>query len=185
MGLTYFKRFRMEIDLTGRQLTSPALPEGYLALPWDDSLVETHAETKYHSFRSEIDANVFPCLGDWSGCHRLMHEIRAKPGFLPGATWLVAHQAADGTREYCGTIQGIRDYAGLGAIQNLGVTPEHRGRQLGSCLLLRALEGFQKAGVRRAFLEVTAQNDGAIRLYHRVGFVKARTVYKAVEVAYS
>lgn len=185
MGLTYFKRFRMEIDLTGRQLTSPVLPEGYLALPWDDSLVETHAEAKYHSFRSEIDANVFPCLGDWSGCHRLMHEIRAKAGFLPGATWLVAHQAADGTREYCGTIQGIRDYAGMGAIQNLGVTPEHRGRRLGSCLLLRALEGFQKAGVRRAFLEVTAQNDGAIRLYHRVGFVKARTVYKAVEVAYS
>lgn len=185
MGLTYFKRFRMEIDLTGRLLTAPALPQGYLVVPWDDSLVETHAETKYHSFRSEIDANVFPCLGDWSGCHRLMHEIRAKPGFLPGATWLVAHQSFDDTLEYCGTIQGIRDYAGLGAIQNLGVTPEHRGRQLGSCLLLRALEGFQKAGVRRAFLEVTAQNDGAIRLYHRVGFVKARTVYKAVEVAYS
>lgn len=185
MGLTYFKRFRMEIDLLGRQLSAPPLPEGYVALPWDDSLVETHAETKYHSFRSEIDANVFPCLGDWSGCHRLMHEIRAKPGFLPGATWLIAYQSEDGAREYCGTIQGIRDYAGLGAIQNLGVTPEHRGRRLGSCLLLRSLEGFQKAGVRRAFLEVTAQNDGAIRLYHRVGFVKARTVYKAVEVAYS
>lgn len=175
----------MEIDLTGRDLLPPALPPGYRAVPWDDSLVDTHAVTKYHSFRSEIDANVFPCLGDWAGCLRLMHEIRAKPGFLPGTTWLIAHDAIDGTREYCGTIQGIRDYAELGAIQNLGVTPEHRGRQLGSALLLLALEGFQRAGIRRAFLEVTAQNDGAIRLYHRVGFVKARTVYKAVEVAYS
>ncbi len=185
MGLTYFKRFRMEIDLTGRQLGAPSLPKGYRALAWDDSLLETHAETKYHSFRSEIDANVFPCLGDWAGCHRLMNEIRAKAGFLPGATWLIARDTAEGTPEYCGTIQGIRDYAGLGAIQNLGVTPEHRSRQLGTCLLQLALTGFQQAGLRRAFLEVTAQNDGAIRLYHRVGFVKARTVYKAVEVAYS
>ena len=185
MGLTYFKRFRMEIDLTGRLCVPPPLPEGYRLLSWEDSLLEVHAETKYHSFRSEIDANVFPCLGDWAGCHRLMHEIRGKQGFLPDATWLVGHAADDGSVEYCGTIQGIRDYAGLGAIQNLGVTPEHRGRQLGTCLLLQALDGFRRSGVRRAFLEVTAQNEGAIRLYQRIGFSKARTVYKAVEVAYS
>lgn len=186
MGLTYFKRFRMEIELTARQLAPPPLPPGYRLVPWAEELLEVHAEAKYNSFRTEIDANVFPCLGDWAGCHRLMHEIRGKQGFLPGATWLIACQASDdATPEYCGTIQGIRDYAGLGAIQNLGVTPEHRGRNLGGCLLAKALEGFQKAGIRRAFLEVTAQNSGAIRLYQRVGFCKARTVYKAVEVAYS
>ena len=78
MGLTYFKRYRMEIDLTGRQLAAPPLPLGYRLLPWDDSLLEAHAETKFRSFHSEIDANVFPCLGDWAGCHRLMNEIRAK-----------------------------------------------------------------------------------------------------------
>jgi hypothetical protein len=51
--------------------------------------------------------------------------------------------------------------------------------------MLQSLHGFQSAGLRRVFLEVTAQNDGAIRLYQRLGFSKARTVYKAVEVAYS
>ena len=186
MGLTYFKRFRMEIELSGRQFPQTELPVGYRLLAWDDALLEAHAEAKYHSFRSEIDANVFPCLGDWAGCHRLMHEICAKQGFLPAATWLVVRDAAGiETPEYCGTIQGIRDYAGLGAIQNLGVTPEHRGRRLGSCLLDHALAGFQQAGLHRAFLEVTAQNADAIRLYQRLGFSKARTVYKAVEVAYS
>jgi GNAT superfamily N-acetyltransferase len=186
MSLTYFKRFRMEIDLTGRQLAPPMVPVGYRLVGWDESLIEAHAEAKFHSFHSEIDANVFPCLGEWAGCQRLMHEIRGKQGFLPGATWLIAHDTLDsGGVEYCGTIQGIRDYAGLGAIQNLGVTPEHRGRQLGTCLLMKALEGFQRAGLRRCFLEVTAQNNGAIRLYQRMGFAKSRTVYKAVEVAYS
>jgi GNAT superfamily N-acetyltransferase len=185
MGLTYFKRFRMEIDLVGRQFVPLDVPGGYRLLAWDDALLEAHAEAKYHSFRGEIDSNVFPCLGDWVGCQRLMQEIREKPGFLPGATWLAVCESADGGSEYCGTIQGIRDYAGMGAIQNLGVTPEHRDRKLGTSLLLRALAGFQAAGLQRAFLEVTAQNHDAIRLYQRVGFSKARTVYKAVEVAYS
>ena len=49
--------------------------------------MEAHADVKYLSFRTEIDANVFPCLGDCDGCLRLMHEIRQKPGFLPEATW--------------------------------------------------------------------------------------------------
>ena len=77
VGLTYFKRFRMEIDLTGRVLRGPDLPTDYQLLAWDDALLEIHAETKYNSFRSEIDANVFPCLGDWAGCQR--HRPRGRP----------------------------------------------------------------------------------------------------------
>jgi ribosomal protein S18 acetylase RimI-like enzyme len=186
MGLTYFKRFRMETDLRGRQLVVPPVPAGYHLLPWDASLLETHAEVKYHSFRAEIDANVFPCFCDYAGCLRLMREIVAKDGFLPEATWLVAYvDPASGQTEYCGTVQGIRDHGGVGAIQNLGITPEHRDRKLGSVLMLKALEGFCRAGLHGVFLEVTAQNEGAIRLYRRLGFWKAKTVYKAVEVAYS
>jgi GNAT superfamily N-acetyltransferase len=196
MVLTYFKRFRMEIDLKSDLLSEPELPPGYRFVPWDPRLLGVHADTKYQSFRTEIDANVFPCLGESEGCLRLMREIVRKDGFLPAATWLIArvdgfglHGAApsDGFQslEYCGTIQGIRDRSGYGAVQNLGITPEHRGRKLGSALLLKALQGFYRSGLPRGFLEVTAQNEGAIRLYRRMGFRKARTVYKAVEVAYS
>lgn len=185
MGLTYFKRFRMEIDLRIRP-QAPALPCGYRFVPWDPLLLEAHAEAKFHSFRTEIDANVFPCLGDMEGCTRLMREISRKEGFLPAATWLLAwHDGYSRYLEYCGTVQGIREKTNLGAIQNLGITPDHRGRGLGTLLLLRSLEGFRNLGLRRAALEVTCQNEGAIRLYRRMGFCKVRTVYKAVEVAYS
>ena len=194
-GLTYFKRYRMEIDLD-RSLAAPLPPVGFRYIPWDQRLLDTHADTKYRSFRAEIDANIFSCLGDAEGCQRLMLEISRKEGFLPEATWLIAYDgpgasAADRSTAaeitprtvFCGTVQGIRDRTGFGAIQNLGVTPEFRGLGLGSCLLLKALEGFHRVGLRRSFLEVTAQNDGAIRLYRRLGFHKARTVYKAVEGA--
>lgn len=181
MGLTYFKRFRMEIDLGGRLPPEPALPPGYRLIPWRPDLLPAHAEAKFNSFRAEIDANVFPCLGAYDGCVRLMQEISRKEGFLPEATWLLA--CDDPTAEFCGTIQGIRDRSGLGAIQNLGIVPEHRNRGLGSCLMHRSLVGFHRANVRRVFLEVTAQNEGAIKLYRRLGYIKARTVYKAVEIA--
>src|SRR5207244_2723818 len=114
MSLTYYKRFRMEIDLRARDFSRIPAPVGYRLLPWDESLLEAHAETKYHSFRNEIDAHVFPCLGDYAGCLRLMGEIAHKQGFLPGATWLLA-QTTTGRdiTDYCGTIQGIRDRSGL------------------------------------------------------------------------
>jgi hypothetical protein len=171
----------MEIDLTSVDSREPPLPVGYHLAAWDPGLLPAHAESKYLSFRTEIDANVFPCLGEYDGCVRLMQEISRKDGFLPEATWLAIND--EGPGEFCGTVQGIRDRSGLGAIQNLGIVPEHRGRGLGSALMMKALNGFRRAGLRRAYLEVTAQNDGAIKLYRRLGFAKARTVYKAIEVS--
>ena len=152
-------------------------------------MLDAFAETKYLSFRGEIDSNVFPCLGELAGCRRLMSEIAQKPGFLAEATWLVEYTpeyTASSRRgvEYCGTIQGVRDYAGLGAIQNLGITPEHRNNGLGTALLGHALQGFRRTGLQRVYLEVTAENAGAIRLYRRLGFVTVKTVFKAVEAAF-
>jgi ribosomal protein S18 acetylase RimI-like enzyme len=114
-----------------------------------------------------------------------MEEIMAKPGFLPGATWLCASRGDTGAALYCGTVQGVIDRNGMGSIQNLGIVPEQRGHGLGAALMQMALMGFQRAGLRRVFLEVTAQNSGAVRLYKRLGFSRARTVYKVSEIAYA
>jgi len=175
----------MEIDLRRGSYAPAPVPQPYLLSAWSDSLVEAHAHAKFSSFCYEIDANVFPCLGNREGCYRLMREIARRDGFLPNATWLLEHTGENGTPEVCGTIQGVRDNRGFGAIQNLGITPNHRGMGLGTILLFHTLRGFQEAGLQRAFLEVTAQNVGAVRLYHRLGFRTVRTVYKAADVAYA
>jgi len=181
----YFKRYRMEITLAGRDLVPPRAPAGYRFEPWNPALLEAFAEAKYRSFRSEIDSNVFPCLGEVDGCLRLMREIVRKPGFLPETTWLLTFVRGEKLPQFCGTVQGIRDVSGLGAIQNLGIAPEHRNSGLGTILLFYALRGFREAGIGRVYLEVTAQNEGALRLYRRFGFVTVKTVYKAVEHVYS
>jgi ribosomal protein S18 acetylase RimI-like enzyme len=184
MSVSYFKRFRMEIDLRGRRIDTLSVPAGYRLVGWTPERLNIHAETKFHSFRHEIDADVFNCLGDLDGCYRLMHEIASKDGFLPEATWLAAY-VAGGAMEYCGTIQGIRASNKYGGIQNVGIMPAHRGRGIGTSLIVAALVGFQQVGLPRAYLEVTAQNERAVRLYKRLGFQRTKTLFKAVELAYS
>jgi hypothetical protein len=186
MGLTYFKRYRMEIDLIGLDWSPPALPDGYRFVPWEDALVDAHAEAQHLCFRDEIDANVFPCFGELAGCRRLIQEIARKQGFLPKATWLVVYEGAGSRRaDVCGTVQAIRDRHGLGSVQNIGITARHRNHCVGTGLLYKSFEGFLRAGLTRVHLEVTAQNTGAVRLYRRIGFRTVKTVFKPAEVVCS
>jgi GNAT superfamily N-acetyltransferase len=186
MSVSYFKRFRMEIDLRGRSFAPASIPPGYRLLAWHPDHLPEHAEAKYQSFRHEIDAEVFSCLGDQIGCFKLMEEISDKEGFLAEATWLAAYMGDGPDRiDYCGTIQGIRASHRLGGIQNIGITPPHRRRGVGTALIMAALSGFQQVGLPRAYLEVTAQNEPAVRLYKQLGFQRTKTLYKAVEFAFS
>ncbi len=186
MAVIYFKRYRMEIELAAA-IDQPPLPEYFDLLPWTESLLALHAQVKYRCFRQELDANVFPSLGDREGCRRLMTDICHRTGFVPQATWLLQYWPPNERKpDLVGTVQGVLDESNnQGAIQNLGIVPQLRGKGLGSLLMSRALAGFASAGLTRAYLEVTAQNVGAVRLYERLGFQRVKTVYKAAEVAYA
>ena len=126
---------------------------------------------------------MFPSLGDADGCFKLMKDISSSSNFVPEATWLLVH--ADPSREFsvnCGTVQGIMDGPDLGLIQNIGVVESYRGQGLGSLIVRKSLAGFQSAGAKVVSLEVTTQNESAIRLYERLGFQTKKIVYKTVEV---
>ena len=172
----YFKRYRMELVLRG-PLSPVELPAGFHWRTWDEALLAMHAEVKFLSFQQHEDAIVFPSLGTRGGCHDLMAAIRYHAGFCAQATWLIA--GPDGC---VGTVQGLLDDNGFGGIQNLGVVPECRGLGLGRALLLQALAGFASVGVPRAFLEVTATNLPAVRMYRSVGFRAYKTHYRGVEL---
>jgi ribosomal protein S18 acetylase RimI-like enzyme len=186
MQISYFKRYRMQIDLHefSPKLEDPiSLPEHFQMHEWSERLLEAHAEAKYLSFQNEIDCNVFPCLGDQDGCERLMNEISRRSGFLPEATWLITYKdPASDRRMNIGTVQGIREQKDVGSIQNIGITQPYRGRGLGSLIVKRCLAGFAEAGVRFVTLEVTANNSKAHRLYQRLGFRILKVVFKSAEI---
>jgi ribosomal protein S18 acetylase RimI-like enzyme len=172
----------MEVDLRRWRRPPVAVRPGYRFLPWSPDLLDEHAEVKFLSFRDELDAVVFPCLGELESCQRLMQEISERDGFVPEATWLAIYAPA-GARfsEPCGTIQAIRVQRNKANIQNIGVTPHHRGGGVGAGLILSSLCGLQQVGVPRVALEVTAENDVAVRLYRRLGFKVIKTLYKAAD----
>ena len=181
--LVFFKRYRMQFDLRNHCFDELIPPPNFRLLQWKPRLLAAHAEAKFRSFRDELDANVFPCLGDADGCLKLMNDISGRSSFVPEATWLVAH--SDPEREYlvnCGTVQGIMDGPDIGLIQNIGIVKSYRGLGLGSLILMKSLAGFQVAGAKVVSLEVTVQNDSAIRLYERLGFKTQKILYKSVDV---
>jgi ribosomal protein S18 acetylase RimI-like enzyme len=179
MSLQYFKRFRMEFDL-GHAFPAADLPRGFAWGAWNPAEVDRHAWVKFLSFRDEVDADVFPCLSDYTGCFRLMSDISEQTQFAAAATWLIAHEH-DGTSLDCGTIQGMAVTDALGAIQNVGVAPEFRRRGIGRALVLKSLAGFRSLGLKRVYLEVTAANYPAVELYRNIGFHITRTMYRSAE----
>ena len=186
MGITYFKRYQMELDLESWDPVDEPLPRDYYFIAWHEQHLEDHAHVKYTSFKNEIDANVFPSLAEFESCRRLMKEISGRSNFLVDGTWLLSYQPDSGDPpEYCGTIQALFDSNQRGAVQNLGITPRHRGLKLGTLLLFKALRHFKEMGINRSMLEVTAQNVGALRLYKRLGFRIMKTVYKPSSVIHS
>lgn len=181
MNIRYFRRYRMEFDFARSPLPPAHLPEGYHWLPWHHRFLDRHSLVKFASFHTEIDAQVFPCLGEVNGCRKLMRDICKQSAFLPQATWLITYRFDDWSEMTdCATIQGLGKSAALGAVQNVGVIPEHRGLGLGRALVLKALDGFRSAGLKRVYLEVTADNEQAVALYQSIGFRLTRTLYKAV-----
>ena len=172
-AVSYFKRYKMEVEL--RDLPPPMLPPDFHWRAWGEDVLAGHADVLYDSFHQEVDAVIFSSLGSPAGCVTLMNVISRRMNFVPEATWLVVGPAGP-----CGAIQGLHERGYLGAVQNVGVTPAWRGRGVGEALVLQALHGFRRAGLDRALLEVTAQNETAQRLYRRLGFRRSKTLYKAV-----
>lgn len=60
-------------------------------------------------------------------------------------------------------------------INNVAMRPTFRGRGLGTSLMHHVLAEGRRLGARRATLEVRASNEGARRLYERLGFYVAGT----------
>ena len=57
-------------------------------------------------------------------------------------------------------------------IGNICIVPECRGQGVGRMLIDSLLSDLKSRGVCKVFLEVESDNESAIRLYERSGFVK-------------
>ena len=92
-----------------------------------------------------------------------------------GASDIVWQTDAGGERHAMGPIIGlcgVRCVAGTGEITNVCVAASHRGHHVGRRMLIQLLERGRGLGITDYTLEVRASNEGAIRLYEGLGFVR-------------
>ena len=88
-----------------------------------------------------------------------------------GYPQLVAH---DGARVvgWCDILPGQRVTMRHCGTLGLGLLPEHRGKGLGRELIAACIAKAPDVGVTRIQLDVRADNERALRLYERMGFVR-------------
>ena len=176
----FVKRNQMVFDFTKTIPKSPQLPTGFWFAQWSASLLEPHADVLHRSFRYDSDGAVFTTFRQYRHCRRLMEMLADSPFFLPEATLLIAYGDPNDFFEYVANIQGLKLADDLGAIQNVAVLPEYRRRGIGRTLVLGALQGFQRAGVKRITLEATSDNLPAVNLYDQIGFSTFHVYYREI-----
>lgn len=183
MSALFCRRLRMQVDLRKYPAIEPQLPDGYRWTVWSPELLDRHANVKFRCFAEDQDGRVFQSLREEYGCRQLMEFISQHEQFMPTATWLLTiDDLNSGESTDCGTVQGLAPTPILGAVQNLGVLPEHRGQGLGRAIMQKGLLGFQNAGLQFVTLEVTDGNHTAIALYESLGFELQKTLFRRVEV---
>jgi ribosomal protein S18 acetylase RimI-like enzyme len=137
---------------------------------WERKYDRHAASLLYHTYRDHVDAVINEQYGSAGGAARLIENIVQLRGcgeFVEPASCVVIHRA---TRKLAGVLAltAVRPFTAH--IPQIAVVPEFQGTGLGSFMLKLAFEELQGRGFKEVSLTVTAVNQGAVRLYERLGF---------------
>lgn len=138
--------------------------------PWSERWLEAAAELIARSYQGHIDSRINDQYQSVAGARRFLHNITNYPGcgaFYPPAA-MVALDRWSGELRALSLTSLVEPR--VGHITQVCVAPELRGQGLGGELLWRTTEAFLTRGCQALSLTVSASNDGAVRLYQRIGF---------------
>ncbi|MGQ5580105.1 mycothiol synthase [Streptomyces sp. ECR3.8] len=165
LGLTLFRELRqMRRPLAGLDLPDPVLPEGVTVRAFepgrDDAawLALNAAAFAHHPEQGSLT-------------QRDLDDRKAEPWFDPAGFFLA---------ESDGRLVGfhwtkVHAEQGLGEVYVLGVAPDAQGGGLGKALTTIGLRHLADQGLPTAMLYVDADNEAAVSVYQRLGFVTHET----------
>ncbi len=90
--------------------------------------------------------------------------------YLLTAPESVAYRVVTPSGAMVGFVIGLLEPDHTGHVTTVGVSPDHRRRQLASRLMLKVEQGFQRRNVRLVRLEVRSLNTPAQELYISLGY---------------
>jgi ribosomal protein S18 acetylase RimI-like enzyme len=137
---------------------------------WSDLYQDAAAHLIAAAYAGHLDSGINDQYRSPDGARRFLHNIVHYPGcglFCQPASY-AAFEAIGG--RLCGISLASMVSAECGHITQICVSPAARGTGLGHELLRQSLISLVAMGCRAATLTVTAANEGAVKLYERVGF---------------
>jgi ribosomal protein S18 acetylase RimI-like enzyme len=173
--LVSLERNFMRIDLRQARLPESRLRRAVTIDRWTDFHQEAAAQLIATAYQGHVDSRINDQYRTISGARRFLHNIVQYPGcgaFFRPASFL-AVDSPQGAM--CGVSLASLVSQDCGHITQICVSPEAKGSGVGYALLRQSLLALRDMGCRAATLTVTAENEGAVALYERVGF---RTVRK-------
>ena len=160
----------MRIELRGAAVEEAALRKVCEIGRWGDAYMDAAARLIPAAYEGHVDASINDQYRSPEGARKFLHNIIQYPGcgtFAEPASF-AAFEPGGGA--LCGLSLASVVAPACGHITQICVAPGSQGKGLGHALLLRSLLALRGMGCAAASLTVTSANQGAVRLYERIGF---------------
>ena len=180
----YLRRF-MSLSFDGRRRPAEGKPstagagkwvqEGIELISWQQRFNDDAAEMLFQAYKRHVDALINDQYDSVMGATRLIENICGNQGcgeFLDRISRLAVHRP---TRKLAGILTVTRVRSSTAHIPQVGVGPAFQGLGVGTALMEAAFQDLAREGFEEVTLTVTDANQGAVRLYERLGFVTFKT----------
>ncbi len=142
----------------------------FLVVPWERRYDREAAEILYETYRQHVDAEINDQYSSIAGTTRLIENIVHHQGcgeFLPRASRVALHAASQ-------CVAGLLAITALrprtAHIPQIAVARPFQDRGVGTLLMAAAFNELVARDYNEISLTVTDGNQGAVRLYERLGF---------------
>ncbi len=132
-----------------------------------------------NSYQGSTDYKLCHDYQSREGCIRFLNNLVKHPGcgtFSPQNSYIVL----DSEEQACGVLLTSKISPDTGMIPQISVRSDCQGKGIGSYLLRTFFKDARESGLERITLSVSESNEGACRLYDRLGFQKIRDFHAFV-----
>jgi ribosomal protein S18 acetylase RimI-like enzyme len=150
-------------------------PSDFVIKPWQRRHDREAARLLCETYRDHVDAVINDQYRSETGATSLVENILYYQGcgeYLPNASKVAIHRS---TQHLAGLLIVTAVRPGSGHIPQIAVAKQFQSRCVGTALMEAGFAELERGGFREVSLTVTHLNQGALRLYERLGFQTFRT----------
>ena len=172
----HFLLFPLDQPQEGKDLQ---IQPNFRVAGWENKFFLPVADVICNSYQGSTDYKLCHDYQSREGCIRFLNNLVKHPGcgtFSPQTSSIVL----DSEEQVCGVLLTSKISPDTGMIPQISVRNDCQGKGIGSYLLQTYFKDARESGLKRITLSVSDANEGACRLYDRLGFQQTRDFHAFV-----